>query len=111
MSGIKRGDIFFVKRGESIGSEQRGGCPGIIVSNNLANRYSPVVQVVFLTTKRKAAIPTHIPVQIRGRIATALCEQITPVDISRLGEYGGHVTAEELQELDRGLCISIGILQ
>lgn len=45
-----RGDIFFIAHSPVSGSEQGGHRPGVIVSNDLANRYSPNVEVVFLTS-------------------------------------------------------------
>lgn len=47
---IYRGDIFYISPGSCVGSEQKCGRPGVIVSNNLANKYSPNVEVVLLTS-------------------------------------------------------------
>ena len=44
---INRGDVFYVNRSETIGSEQRSGRPAIIVSNPECNEHSPVVEVVY----------------------------------------------------------------
>ena len=78
---IRRGDIFYVFRGDSSGSEQRAGRPAIIVSNALCNANSRVVEVVFLTCQEKTGLPTHVVINSTGRASTALCEQITSVDI------------------------------
>ena len=43
---INRGDVFYVNRSETIGSEQRSGRPAIIVSNPECNEHSPVVEDV-----------------------------------------------------------------
>lgn len=40
---INRGDVFYVNRSETIGSEQRSGRPAFIVSNPECNEHSPVV--------------------------------------------------------------------
>ena len=48
-----RGDIFFITDGVYIGSEQNAGRPGVIVSNNIGNKYSPNVEIVFLTTQKR----------------------------------------------------------
>lgn len=52
---IMRGDIFYVNRSETVGSEQRSGRPAIIVSNPVCNEHSPVVEVVYLTCQYKKA--------------------------------------------------------
>ena len=38
---INRGDVFYVNRSETIGSEQRSGRPAIIVSNPECNERCP----------------------------------------------------------------------
>lgn len=58
--GINRGDVFYVNRSETIGSEQRSGRPAIIVSNPECNEHSPVVEVVYLTCQYKKPMPTHV---------------------------------------------------
>ena len=56
----RRGDIYYIRGAYGTGSEQRGERPAIIVSNDTGNTYAPVVEVVYLTTKRKTIIPTHV---------------------------------------------------
>lgn len=60
---IYRGDIFFVKRNDNNrqkNSEQYDERPAIVVSNNKCNEFSPVVEVVYLTTQEKKPLPTHV---------------------------------------------------
>ena len=106
---INRGDVFYVNRSETIGSEQRSGRPAIIVSNPECNEHSPVVEVVYLTCQYKKPMPTHVRIESIGRRSTALCEQITSVDVSRLGDYKGHLTEKEMEQVDVALMQSLGI--
>lgn len=53
---IKRGDIYYVYPDNYIGSEQGGGRPAIVVSNDMGNRYAPIVSVVFLSPGRCAGL-------------------------------------------------------
>lgn len=106
---IHRGDVFYVNQSETIGSEQRSGRPAIIVSNPACNEHSPVVEVVYLTCQYKKPMPTHVRIESIGRRSTALCEQITSVDVSRLGDYKGHLTDEEMEMVDRALMCSLNI--
>ena len=74
---IKRGDIYYVRKGngESTGAEIRADRPALIVSNDIGNHHSPVVEVVYLTTQEKNNQPTHV--KLMGNVpSTALCEQI-----------------------------------
>lgn len=82
------GDIYTAaleKRTKS--SIQTGFRPVLIVSNNRANRFSPVVTIIPITGSRnKKKIPTHVHLTDCGlnRPSIALAEQITSIDKSRL---------------------------
>lgn len=107
---IKRGDIYYIERDEpEIGSEQRAGRPAIIVSNNAQNSTSDVVQVVYLTTKPKTDLPTHVTIRSTDKVSIALCEQITPVDISRLGTYKCSCNESEMAAIDTALITSLAL--
>lgn len=106
---IRRGDIYYIQKGVSCGSEQIAGRPGIIVSNNKCNEVSGVVEVVFLTTQEKRPMPTHVRITSAPRESIALCEQINSVDTERIGNYCGHLTDKEMSEVDRALAVSLGI--
>lgn len=109
MDGFKRGDIYYVEPYYSVGSEQRAGRPAIIVSNNMNNKYSSTLEVVYITTQPKKDMPTHVMVFGTGRKSTALCEQIHTVDYRRLGTYCGRCTKQEMEAIDIALMVSIGI--
>ncbi len=106
---VKRGDIYFVTGTYGTGSEQAGERPAIVVSNDTGNRYAPVVEVVYLTTKRKTLIPTHVFINSSERPSIALCEQIVTVCKSRLERYIGSVTVAEMRRIDKALSTSLGI--
>ena len=106
---LTRGDIYYVDAIGSVGSEQRGGRPAIIVSNDKCNQHSPVVEVVYLTTAPKSTLPTHVTVRSVPRVSTALCEQVHSVDTQRLGDYCGSCPPQELSAVDMALLISLGL--
>lgn len=106
---ITRGDIYYVDAIDSVGSEQRGGRPAIVVSNDKCNQHSPVVEVVYLTTSPKTPLPTHVTVRSAPRVSTALCEQVHSVDTKRFGSYCGCCTQQELSAVDMALLISLGL--
>ena len=108
-ASIKRGDIYFITGIEATGSEQGGERPAVIVSNDTGNKYAPVVEAVYLTTKRKTDIPTHVYISSAERPSIALCEQIVTVCKSRLERYIGSVTVAEMRRIDRALSTSLGI--
>ena len=69
----ERGEIYYINNGSSgqIGSEIKKDRPAIIVSNDANNKYSSVVEVVFLTSKPKKELPTHVTIRSTGQIGRA----------------------------------------
>lgn len=108
---VCRGDIFYVNgsSGKIHGSEQKQNRPAVIVSNEKANQFSSVIEVVFLTSAEKAKwLPTHVDV-ICQIPSVALCEQITSISKSRLGEFVRTCTDAEMKKIDEALMVSLGI--
>lgn len=104
----QRGDIYYIKKFvKGVGSEQNAGRPGIIVSNDKLNKTSPVVEVVYLTTKKKPNIPTHVEITSSGAHSTALCEQITTVSVKRIEKWCGRCSESEMAEINKALCYSV----
>lgn len=101
---IKRGDIFYIKRSSEpvVGSEQNGGRPAIIVSNDIGNYHAPVVEIVYLTTKNKKNQPTHANV-MAAKPSIAVCEQVHTVSKERLQKRIGILSEEEMNGVDRAL--------
>ena len=102
---ILKGQIYYVNNvgGSFVGSEQVAGRPAIIVSNNIGNRYSNVVEVVYLTTRSKADMPTHVQILSARKPSIALCEEIVSVDKQRLDKYIGTITSEEMQKVNQAM--------
>lgn len=109
MSGITRGDVFYVESYQTEGSEQRPGRPAIIVSNDMCNEFSDVVEVVYLTTKPKNDLPTHVTIRSTSKLSVALCEQITSVSKSRLGDWVARLSEEEVRSVNMALLVSLSI--
>lgn len=107
---ICRGEIYYVRPAiNSVGSEQVAGRPAIVVSNDKANLYSPVLEMVYLTTQPKSSLPTHVDITSVERPSIALCEQIHSVAKSRVGGFIAKCTDTEMAMVDGALCVSLGI--
>lgn len=100
---MKKGDIYLIKRRDTIGAEIEKARPGVIVSNDALNHTSGVVMVVLLTTQPKRDTPTHVPIQSTGCESIALCEQISCVSTTLLGPVVGRCTPAEVQAIDDAL--------
>ena len=108
---IKRGDIYYVVKGDNCGCENEGGRPAVIVSNDMCNKYSQVLNVVYLTTRIKKPLPTHVDIESTKYHSTALCEQVTSVSRERLRDMCGRCTELELKGIDNAIRIALGISQ
>lgn len=105
-----RGDIWFVTGAKSVvGSEPAGSRPAVIVSNNKGNKFSPNVEVVFLTTKDKKPLPTHVPVLCKVP-STAMCENVQTVSKERLEDFIRSCSDTEMKAIDTALLCSFGIM-
>jgi mRNA interferase MazF len=107
---MKRGDIYYINSTHAEqGHEIRAGRPAVIVSNDKNNECSGTVEVVYMTTKPKNDMPTHVFTRSSREPSTILCEQITTVSKDRVGDYYGRLADNELQILDNALAISLGL--
>lgn len=105
---IHRGDIFYFDKGYTVGVEQQGGRPGIIVSNDACNNSSEFLLVCYLTTQPKTDLPTHVTVQCE-QSSTCLCEQIHTLSKEKMQNYYRSATPEEMAEIDKALIVTLGI--
>ena len=110
MEGLtQRGDIFYIKGIENDKVGGRKNRPAIVVSNNVNNRHSDYIEIVYLTTKPNKELPTHVTVRSTGTISTALCESVNTVHEDRFGNYAGKCTDQEMEHIDIALMTSLGI--
>lgn len=98
----RNGDIFMAKLEEGVngGSIQTGFRPVLIVSNDKANQFSPVINIIPITSKLgKHKLPTHVLIKGCGllQISIALVEQITSINKSQLSRYMGTIKKTEYE--------------
>lgn len=111
---IRTNDIWLANLPQQAGSVQHGIRPVVIVSNETANRFSPVVTAVPLTSNRcRKTLPTHVYLSAKGLKvpSIALCEQATAVDKSNLIQYLGRVDKPfEALSLRYALAVQLGLV-
>lgn len=106
---MKRGEIYLIKRRDCIGSEINKTRPAVIVSNNLLNATSGVVEVVYLTTSPRKELPTHACIEATGVPSVAICEQIDSVAVQLVCAQVGTCSEKEMADIDRALMHSLGL--
>lgn len=108
----KYGSVYYVLDIPSHGSEPRGRKPAIVISNDSNNKFSNIVQVVFLAEK-EPTLPTHVPIPATGRIRASIaqCEAVTPVAVDRLENYLGDIDPDTMMRIRKGIRINLNMEQ
>lgn len=106
---MKRGEIYYIQKRPTTGSEIAGARPAVIVSNDILNATSDVVMVVYLTTKPRKEMPTHAIIEATGLTSTAICEHIDHVSTELVGTYCGTCSEEEMTAIENAMLVALGI--
>ncbi|WP_270563162.1 type II toxin-antitoxin system PemK/MazF family toxin [Faecalibacterium prausnitzii] len=110
---FQRGDIFFTRFDNAIGSEQSGNRPAVVLQNDVGNFYSPTLIVATLTSKaaKKYTQPTHCLLvnEFLSVPSIVQAEQIFTVDKSRVLKFLGHLTPEEMSRVDDAVRASLAL--
>ena len=124
---IKRLDIIWVDFGNQKlrGSIQSGLRPAVVISNNVGNRHSGILEVatildnideyisvIPLTSKEKRSMPTHLWIEgfgLKGR-SLILGEQITTISKMQVKNIVGRITDDEIADkINKIIQISLGL--
>lgn len=110
---IKRGDIYYADLNPTVGCEQGGVRPVLIIQNNVGNHFSPTVIAAAITSRRKKDMPTHVLLDEEGTRLFAdsriMLEQVRTIDRERLKEYVGSANAATMQYVDHAIAVSFGL--
>lgn len=111
---IHRGEIYYAKLFGTLGSEENGYRPVVIVQNDIGNKFANTVIIVPLT--RKIDInnrqPTHVFLKAFGNIkynSMILAEQVRTIDKSRLCRKVDILPRDIMQKVDDAMKIAQGI--
>lgn len=115
---IRRGEIYYANLAPTIGSEQGGIRPVLVIQNNMGNLHSPTIIAAVITGRLKCRyLPTHIlPDSACGlpKNSMVMLEQLRTLDKRRFLKYVGHLDMDkmdEMDEIDAALWISIGLVK
>jgi len=94
-----------------IGSEQGGVRPVVVIQNDMGNRYSPTVIVAAITGRDKHSLPTHVRLTSSAlpKDSQVLLEQIRTIDKTRLLNYLGEISCDEMNCITEALRVSIDV--
>jgi mRNA interferase MazF len=108
---MKRGEVWWVEFDPAVGSEIRKTRPGIIISNDAANRNLARVVIVPLTSSVARQYPGEALVTVDGKQAKAMADQIMAADKSRLKSQLGVLSKVDMRLVEDAIRIHLGLRQ
>ena len=115
---VQRFEIWFAELGDHYGSSvQSGSRPVLVISNDVANRFSSTLTVIPLTTvQKKLGLPTHIQIAEADcqmindhaylRNSVALAEQVTTIGKNALlNKLGSLTSIAKQREVEQAIAV------
>ncbi|MCR8641501.1 type II toxin-antitoxin system PemK/MazF family toxin [Paenibacillus sp. N1-5-1-14] len=111
----RRGEVWLADLvGGSVGSEQGGVRPLLVISNNVGNRHSPtIIGTVISSATNKKLLPTHVHLIAEkhnlDRDSFVGTEQIKTIDKWCLMHKLTEINEEAMDEVNEALIVSLGL--
>lgn len=113
---VKRGEIWLVNLDPTVGHEIKKSRPGIIIQNDIGNKYSPMIIIAPITSQN---IEKIYPIEVfltkqncgLDKDSKVLLNHIRAVDKRRLIKKIGEADEEALEKIDEAIKISLGLLR
>lgn len=115
---VQRFEIWFAELGDHYGSSvQSGSRPVLVISNDVANRFSSTLTVIPLTTvQKKLNLPTHVQIAESDckmisdhaylRNSVALAEQVTTIGKNALqNKLGSLISTAKRCEVEQAIAV------
>ncbi len=112
MPNPNRGEVWLVDLGRTVGREQAGRRPALVISHTLFNRGPADLVVVVPITSRRRPIPSHVrvipPDGGLARDSSVMCEMVRSISrhrlVQRLGSVGNDAMGQ-VEEMIRTLLV------
>lgn len=104
-----RGEVWWIEFDAAVGIEIRKTRPGVIVSNNSANRNLSRVIVVPLTSNTERLYPGEARVSVSGKNSKAMADQIMTADKVRLKSRIDALSKADLNAVDLALRVQLAL--
>ncbi|MBI3737223.1 type II toxin-antitoxin system PemK/MazF family toxin [Candidatus Sumerlaeota bacterium] len=111
----RRGEVWFARFDPAEGSEIRKTRPAVILQNDIANRFSPLVIVAAISSKVPEKLyPTEVFIPREegglGAEGVIILNQIRSMDKSRLIRKAGRLKSETMRRVDRAVALSLALI-
>jgi mRNA interferase MazF len=105
---VTRGDVYRIRLpAGGRGREQRGARYGVLVQ---ADEMLGLSTVLLAPTSRGVQAATFRPeVEIAGERTRVMVEQLRALDVERLDEFAGRLSASEVRDVDEALALVLAL--
>ncbi len=112
MAGILRGEIYWADLDPTLGNEQKGRRPVLVLSHDVFNgRSGTVITVAITSQEQRAGFP--LTLELSGKAlpkrSWVKISQIRTLSVKRFGKKIGKAKIEELEMIIEGLNEIIGV--
>jgi mRNA interferase MazF len=107
--GPRRGEVWLVAFGASVGGEVQKTRPAVVLSNDTANALLNRVQVVPISSQVARFYPAEAPVSLNGAPRKAMADQITTASKHRLQRRMGTLSADDVAAVAQAVRLQLGI--
>lgn len=102
-----RGDVHLVSLPRKRGREQQGRRYAVIVQDNDLMALSTVA--ICPTSQSAPAASFHPAIQVGEETTQVLCEMVRALDAGKLGKRIGHLSLDEMADVDEALALVLGL--
>jgi mRNA interferase MazF len=106
---LKRGEVYWLAFGPSVGGEIQKTRPAVIVSNDAANAALNRTLVVPLSSRISKVYPGEALVQLNGETRKAMADQLTTASKQRFRSRLGRLSAEDMKRLEDSVLLQLGM--
>jgi mRNA interferase MazF len=106
---MQRGEVWWVEFDPAVGTEIRKTRPGVIVSNDSANRNLSRVIVVPLTSNTGRLYPGEAIVSVGGNDSKAMADQIMAADKVRLKSKLGTLSRDDMRAVEDAVSVQLAL--
>ena len=109
MRSPRRGEVWWVALDPAVGTEIRKTRPAVVVSNDSCNRYGSRVVVLPVTSHVESLYPGEALVEVDGKPARALGDQIRSLDRARMRRRLDTLSEDDMRAVDEALRVTLGL--
>ena len=114
-NNIQRGEVYWVNlplfdksEKENI-RELQGRHPGLVISNDEQNKFSPLITILPLTSQVDKIYPFQVFSEIKGKSGIILVDQIRTIDKKRFDGKLGEIDMEMMEKIERALHLTLSL--